>query len=667
MKKLTISLSIITTILIFNGCGDGDGGDKNPSTTNTVTKPAIQESEDIKVDSSKDIESYLFYGNTNHKKLASLINLKVIDATNPDNILVENSNTTDIRLPQLSIDMNYDVVKNSYSDLHINAVGYTSNGQPKKVILKKADKDALKEISNSTATNITAPSYKSIDYLGTKYYLSTKNENGNSILITTDMKESDSALSFDNREFITIAYSSYGADVNGYIIYDENSKTIQNCSTDLTSCKDIISVKTTKVSYGKESPNYYFYGDILTTTKSAIKVDNKLYRVDRADNSIVEITNGADVSTNSHGGYKFHKDTIYFSTDGNLQKLNLLNNEVTTLSNDGEAEKTLALINDWVIYGSDGSMFATKKDGSMADSPITLSINTKTKGQKYPFDMGVGEQYLYNLYSVDSDSGNVTYKACKFENGKKECQNNYFWVGITASESGNLNFDSSYKYTPSKYLRVDTNDNYGGGVLKSVNPNSPFENGLSLGKVEFYNFQNFIHNSKYPLIDNSGDMIIYAKDDKNVKGDAFLVNINQKDSLKNLTNEVNANEDITNGDVHCHGRFCFVCHSFAGGKIYENKEGTKPAYGYNIRFDFENGDSLRARLGKGKGENFNTPIENIAGKNFTAVVVDSNGLEMSSSELYSHSGADYANCNFCHDRTGDMRYGAPNVITIEKK
>ena len=72
-----------------------------------------------------------------------------------------------------------------------------------------------------------------------------------------------------------------------------------------------------------------------------------------------------------------------------------------------------------------------------------------------------------------------------------------------------------------------------------------------------------------------------------------------------------------------------------------------------------------AKIRKGSGENFNTPIENLVGKNFKAVVVDENETAVVSSVGYYHEGVEFFNCNYCHGRRGDLKYDAPNVITIE--
>ncbi|SFV59475.1 hypothetical protein MNB_SV-14-609 [hydrothermal vent metagenome] len=73
-----------------------------------------------------------------------------------------------------------------------------------------------------------------------------------------------------------------------------------------------------------------------------------------------------------------------------------------------------------------------------------------------------------------------------------------------------------------------------------------------------------------------------------------------------------------------------------------------------------------AKVRKGMGENFNTPLANLVGKNFTTFVVDENQTVVNKSNEFSHRGAEYFNCNFCHARNGNLKYDAPNVITIEK-
>ncbi|MCK4441710.1 MAG: hypothetical protein KAU90_06865, partial [Sulfurovaceae bacterium] len=186
---------------------------------------------------------------------------------------------------------------------------------------------------------------------------------------------------------------------------------------------------------------------------------------------------------------------------------------------------------------------------------------------------------------------------------------------------------------------------------------------------ENFDFQTFI-NSSYDndMIDSDGNIVLYAKNDIDYRGDAFLMNLLKENSLVNLTNEASpqANGVINAGRDHCHGRKCTVCHSFAGGKIYQDKAGTKSAHNHTIRFEFEDGsEPILAKVRKGSGENFNTPLESLLGKNFMPIVVDENNTAVVNSAGYNHRGLEYFNCNYCHGRNGDLKYHAPNVITIE--
>ena len=366
--------------------------------------------------------------------------------------------------------------------------------------------------------------------------------------------------------------------------------------------------------------------------------------------------------------YTLNGSSIYYIENHNIFKVDL-DGTVTQISTNGKSDGFKAFTDDMVIYGGDDYMYAVKKDGSIKDTAIEISFTTKTRGQKYPFDLGIGKQYLYTLYSVNTQTGKTTFSACKLEGAKKECREDSYWSAVTAATSGDLNYKSTYKYTPYSYVRVDTTDNYGGGKVKAINPIHPLEDGLVMGEIENYNFQTFV-NSRYDndMIDSNGSIILYAKNDLDYRGDAFLMNLNQENSLLNLTNEAAPTiSELTVGRDHCHGRKCTVCHSFAGGKIYNDKNGTSSAKGYTIRFDFEDGStSILAKIRKGSGENFSIPLEGLVGKNFKAVVVDANNtVDIQKSVGYYHKGIEYFNCNYCHGRKGDLKYDAPHVITIE--
>jgi hypothetical protein len=169
-------------------------------------------------------------------------------------------------------------------------------------------------------------------------------------------------------------------------------------------------------------------------------------------------------------------------------------------------------------------------------------------------------------------------------------------------------------------------------------------------------------------VDTDGNIVIYGKRDDNFVGDAFLVNLLKADSVKNLTSEAPPSvADINGGDLHCHGRYCSVCHNFAGGKIYGDAAGNAEAVGYNMKFEFADGSSKMCRLGKGKGENFSMLHSDIKGE-FTPVIVTADGAtEIKRAGKLGHAGLSYGNCDYCHARTGDtLRYGAPAVINTVK-
>jgi len=271
----------------------------------------------------------------------------------------------------------------------------------------------------------------------------------------------------------------------------------------------------------------------------------------------------------------------------------------------------------------------------------------------------------------------MLFRACVLEGTKVECKDNSFWANVMIAEpNGTMDFDASYIYTPYKFVRVDNTDNYGGGTLKAVSAENPLEEGITLGTAPVYNFQTFVNSGyKNEYVDEGGYVMLNAKHDLQYKGETFLANLDKAGSLLNITHEpVPSDEEINGGRSHCHGRYCATCHSFAGGKLYASwdpntkkyKDLSKDQLGkYTVRFRFADNTTLRAVIKKGQGENFNTPLENLVGKDFTAEVIkiDTGEVTNHSDEL-SHKGAEYFNCNYCHYRYGP-RNDAPGVITVE--
>ncbi len=662
-NRLSLSLLSLATI-IFLGCGNDDVS--SDQTTN-------DSAEVIKLQPQSGTKNYLFYGNTNHKSLGALKNIRVIDSNNPTKVLLSNDDTTDIGRASINKTLKYDANTNSYSDLSIDSISYISGKKPYKVSTKTGSTPV--EIANSQESNISGTGiggsfrYTEIEYLGTKQYMVAKKSDTNQILITTDMKATDASLPFNNKTLLSLTYPSYGAKEDGYIVYDSNvsdKKEIQKCTKEMvcTTIKEVTS-------------EYKFVGDIGGTTDCIIDIDGDFYKLNKATAVITKLDIktptllSGKVMTKANRSvaskYYFNANSIYFiDANQNISRYNTTTGEHKYISNDGKTDRIRAFTNDMVIYGpTDSEMYAVKKDGSSTEA-LTLSVATKTGGQKYTYDMAVGDQYIYNLFSLDKDSGKMTFKACLLKDEKVECKNNSTWAVVVLAQDGKLNFNSSIIYSPYAFIRVDDTDNYGGGTLKAIDPKNPMKDGITMGKTENFNFQTFT-TRRDVLSSGDGGVILYAKNDLTYQGNAYYMNLNRENSLVNLTNEKSPDISEINGDSgHCHGRYCSVCHSFAGGKIYQDKAGKKSAKGYNIRFEFENGETLKAMVRKGEGENFNTPLQNLVGKNFTAVVYsESNGTVMNRSNEYSHRGAEYFNCNFCHGGNGALRHDAPSVITIE--
>jgi len=660
MRKDLIKLSTaLLTAATLVGCG---GGSSDVDRTDTTSSSDSGDTIIHRLAPQNGTQSELFYGNSKHNALGSLSNSRVIDSGDSSKVLVSRD-SIDVRYPGINTSLTYGE-NGSYSDLYTQSISYVSESKPYIVSMAKGSGT---EAANSSVGTLNAFSYQKINYLGAKQYLTATDGAGNQFLITPEMGTSDAPLAFDHKTLETVA-------ANGYIVIhdaDDNKSTtneLQKCNLDMSSCTKIADIgATTKYSHGRPYAAYdmTLLGDILGTTDSIYLSEKKIFKLNKADGTVAQ----TGIVTADSGSHSLSGNEIFYLEGDNIYK-STLDGAVTQISSDGKATGIKAFTDDMVIYGGDDYMYAVAKNGSLKDAAIELLVTTKTRGQKYPFDLGIGKQYLYTTYSVDAATGKTTYNACKLEDGKKECKEDSYWSAVTAAKDGTLNFESTYIYTPYAYIRVDATDNYGGGKVKAIDPKYPLEDGITMGSIKTYNFQTFV-NSGYDndMVDSEGNIVLYAKNDLDFRGDAFLMNLTQENSLVNLTNEASPEVDgaINAGRDHCHGRKCTVCHSFAGGKIYEDKLGTASAKNHTIRFEFEDGsDSILAKVRKGSGENFNTPLENLVGKNFKAVVVDENETAVVSSIGYYHKGVEYFNCNYCHGRNGDLKYDAPNVITIEQ-
>ena len=645
-KKKYLVLSMVTTgLLFFTGCGDG-GSDSGEKQT-TLYKLSPQ---------SNATRGYLFYGETNPKGLGSLSNITVFDPAQPTQRVIENNNTSVIRYPVLSTSMEYNASDMSYKNFHISTLSYASG--TKAYVINMQDKSQSKAVQNSSATNLSKFSYTKVDYIGTHQYLSALDIDRNqTVLITPDMNATTDPILLGNKKLLSVTYPSYGKAIDGYLVYDNSLKQVQKCSLEMDSCIDLL-----------EAGSRDFEGDIANSVYSAFLINGTVFKLNKNNGTKSEVFLEGKVIATGHGTTSFQGSDFYFiATDGNLYRVDLNNEKVVkiTAKKDERLERIRGFTDKWVIYGSDTILLASKKDGSTSE-PILLAETTKTKGYKYVTNFGVGNKYLFVRYSIDIKSGDTTYSACIFDDGETECKQNSFWASIVAKSDGKIDFNAQYPYTPYAYVRVDDTDDFGGGVLKAIDPNHPLDDGIAMGKVENYNFQTFLSNYRYftQMIDSDGGIVLFAKNDINFHVDAFYMNLHKENSLIQLTN-TNPGENIHKGRDHCHGRHCMICHNFAGGKIYKDLNGTKSAYGYRVRLDFEDGTTLLADISKGKGENFSMPIKKITG-NFKANILDSNNTVIKSSVQYYHEGRAFANCNYCHARYGNTRYDAPGAIAISE-
>ncbi len=610
--------------------------------------------------------TYLFYGEVNAASLGRIKNVRVFDPQDPKKALVKDDSIVDIGRPAVETVMDYNATNQTYKNLHMTKMCYYSDEEKKAYtvsMLKGAT--GLQKVQNSSATNLSDPDYDTIDYLGKRVFLTAHNDDTNkTVLITPDMDEKTAPIDFGDRSLLSVTYPAYGEKIDGYLVYNNDTKKVQKCSLDMTQCSDIDGLD---VDRSRD-----FEGDIGGTVYSVFvnKGTKTIYKLNKATGDVTSISMGDVNILVGHGTTSFKGDSYFFiGEDHNLYRVDVTNEKVNkiTPSADDTLERIRAVDRDYVFYGSDTILKAAKKDGSTTN-PILLAKTTKTGGYKYVKDFGYGDKFIYQLYEYKKDSNNgyekTIYNACIFEGGKTQCKENSFWGGVILANNGKMEFTSTMPYEPVVYVRVDDTDDFGGGTLKSVDINSPMGDGITLGKVDKYNFQTFLSNSTYreTTIDGPSGVVLYAKNDDTFHVDAFYLNRKKENSLVQLT-DTNPFPDVTSGRRdHCHGRVCMICHNLAGGKIYQSKKGAKSAYGYRAKLLFEDGSSVLADIAKGKGENFSIPLKKIKG-NFKAEIVDVNGTVLNSSVGYYHEGVDYTNCNYCHGRYGATRYGAPGAIT----
>lgn len=695
--KLFAGLSIATlSALAFVGCGGGEDSGSSTTTSSTVT-PVVTET---LLAAQTGQQSYIFYGDVNHQKLGGVKNVRVIDPANPATVLMHSDDvmSTDIGKPQPStILVGYNSADSSYSDIYVDSLYYVKGGSPKRASLKighdmDTHTDSIPtEMAHSSASGLTAPTYKAIDYLGTKRFLTAKDASGKAVIVFPTADGTNIAENFDKKTLLTVQYTAYGQGASGIIVYDSSDykfKVMVPSQAGCSACGDDPVAATFTPFTGvtlTAASTYSFIGDIPGTATSALAIDSKLHIMDKATKTITEkpvTPNGTTMTfTTLNGGAtgkvtpKLSGSGAYYINGGNIYRVDVLTGSLTQLTNGYSGTIPTGIktfTKDWVMYGGDGMLYAVKKSADKA-TPILLVDADKTSGLRSPFDLGVSSDYMYTTYDLNKTTGVTTYKACVFNNtsGAATCKDNSFWPGIiSAARKGKLDFESGYPYTPYAYVRVDGTDNFGGGTIKTIDPAKPLDEGFALGKVDTYNFHTFIQASSGYLrqtVDTNGFIVIYGKNDINFAGDAFLLNLLKADSVRKLTNDTPPTvAEITGGPLHCHNRYCAVCHAYSGGKIFGDDAGTVETTGYTIKYEFADGSSKVAQLGQGKGENFVLQYKDIKGE-FTPVVVTADGRanEVKRASKLGHAGLSYSNCDYCH-RKGDLKYGATAVISTAR-
>lgn len=712
VKQTVAGLAVagLVSALFLAGCGGSGPSSTTSSSSSSITNSSSSTVTPLAVQIGQ--QSFLFYGEVDRTKLGSIRSAKVFDpkvngsASNPP-INVEGTPGAGVAgtfpaasgaMPKPStLVSGYNSANNSYTDFYVNALHYVQGGKPYKVSMwKQSSTTAPAELAHSTAVGLSNPVYQEIDYLGTNVFLTgtvTAGATTSKVLIFPKATDISTPMPFTNKTLLTIAYDSYGAPGNGIIAYDSALNEFDHCVPSIdecpacgvgaaASCTKIANGPTTTTGTAPAVANYKFLGDVGGTSKSMLLIDGQLHILDKNTAggtqamTLTMVPYIPSATTLVAANFKaFNGDSAYF-VDAATKNITRLKSDgtVISVSSDGKANGVKSFTNEWVIYGDgDNSLYAAKKDGTTT-APVELSVVTQTKGFRiYGSNMAFGNKLAYTTYKLDTTSGKMTYEACVFDGTpwhdmsthtdypySRTCRANGFWAAMTAAKQGTLNFNASFPYAPYALLRVDVTDEDGGGTLVAVDPATPLGEGTVMGAVPNYSFdalnQSYYYRTK--MVDSDGYVVIYGKDDLNVKGDAFLVNLNQANSLVNLTNDTPAGAEISAiaNALHCHGRTCQTCHSFAAGKIFANKTSTEHlAYDHNIRFVFKNGTTTMARRGKGKGENFSLPLKDIV-DSFTAEVVqvDASGTVVAvsnKSNPFSHGGKEFANCDLCHHKT----------------
>ncbi len=344
------------------------------------------------------------------------------------------------------------------------------------------------------------------------------------VFISSDMNSTDSGIT--GKKVINSIQVFEGSTVEGFIVKEGTE--LKKCNTDLSECETLLSNVNDVKKIVKQPGEKNVYYCILTSE------DTQGHIYEFNGSSLNPLSYPCDTTEEYTG--EADEQAYYFEDNDNLKRLVFSSNSVETVYDVGTSFDIKALTNNYVVIKKGYDILAIKKDGS---NNYTL-VNGNTAFAFYI--LPIGTKVIFNEIFKNNGSP-AGMKACYWEEGGSvNCSpENSKWVGLSIPENGNVSFNSSLSIPVYKLMRVEGANfepyfKMKGGTLKSIKV-SDMSTERILGNVpNDFDLSITVGIGSKTLVEG----IDYGH---NCKKDIFFVDVDENNSLQNITNTPDEDEE----------------------------------------------------------------------------------------------------------------------------
>ena len=316
-------------------------------------------------------------------------------------------------------------------------------------------------------------------------------------------------------------------EISGFLVFNKNDKIIEKCDTNLSSCGELKSGVNT-VGYFATNPN---------NGNKYICVDEKLYVFDGA------ILENINVECDLDWSAVADNDAVYtVNEDGDVLKLTHEGNQWETVYDRTNIETIAHITQNYLLAKEKKDLqlpLQLSKISKMVAIPKNVGepINLTSEEEVVLPSIVVENKVYFTKFTFSTSEASI--KSCAWEEGSpntNDCLDNSYYAGYSIKPNGELNTFGE-EYPVYRLLRVETvnptQNGPSGGTLKAINPSDGST--IELGTVP---------ENTYILGVGIGDYLLLTGFNTQTQMDVFYINLSQENSLQNITNTLNKDEDV---------------------------------------------------------------------------------------------------------------------------